>query len=177
MNTDKRLARYITGQNAVADYAKANLTNLLPQLHKYVGKKIFTTDGSKAKLFVVDMGKLVPTSSTLDGDKMHDAGSYLHYKYGKLCLHQRICIVGDFDKNKVNTYCQYFDRDIELGKVENQVLTSVNNIDEVLKNYGFDKPIILQDEINKLAKLKTVMEQATAIKDTLRVDREFYRYF
>lgn len=178
----KKLERAIKGKNALNLYIIDVLNHVLPQLPQYMNKKVLTVNGDKSKLFVIDMGNILPFNSDIDianGHLVKPHRCYITKGYGKtLKLNISICLSGGSNTVYPSTaYCEYFEREIEIANLNDEnKLISIGNIDEIIENYGFDNFIDMDAEKVKIHKLKELEKQMEAIRDTIKVSPDYYKY-
>jgi hypothetical protein len=116
------LEQQIEGVNKINALTIKSLNHILPQLQKYVGKKILiTTEFSKN--FNIDHLEIENTF----------VRSYISRSYGNLILNIDTTIkVGEFS-------CEYFKNTIYLGTINEGVLQSLETIGNLISKYELDR--------------------------------------
>lgn len=172
----KELTLEIQAQNALKAFAKTILSAVLPQLTQFIGKKIFLGDGSKSKIFNIDINKFAP--APIKGMHVQAHATYLTNDYGKLQLKVGICLNGgSYDVTPKTAFCKYLDRQIELGILKDgQNLDSIIELDKIVKAYELDEVLDLSDELEKIATYRKLQTQADKSKELIKVDASFYKY-
>jgi hypothetical protein len=172
----ENLKREITIGNAFNILAKKAIAIILPQLAQFVGKKVFTADGSKAKIFNIDLSKI--TIDAIEGMHTMVQNCYLTTKHNKLYLVLKIsCNGGSYDVKPNTAWTKYVGVDIELGQSKDgQIIDSINTIDEVIELHNFNNIINLEEEIEKINVYKELEKQAAEAKRKIKVSAEFYKY-
>ena len=56
----ENLAKHVHAINEVQAIAKANIEHILPQLEKYIGKKIYLANGATAKSYTIEFKRIEP---------------------------------------------------------------------------------------------------------------------
>lgn len=162
------IQREIWGKTEI-DFAGLEIANdLKAKLQPFLGKKVITLKGLSSKLCEVNILKSEPKPM----QKGHFAkmqNSYITNEYGNLVLKLSICLNGgSYDDNTY--YCQYFNKTIELGKLNGDVLESIVEKIEIPKPLNFD------DEMEKIKKYKVLAEQAEQAKSAIKLPEHLYRY-
>ena len=126
------LERAIYGTNLINRLTIENLKKVLPQLEAYKGKKICLANGSKAKIFNIEL------LSYTDNNGQH-LRTYIHFEfYGsveKVSLFQDVTIKDkNFDGGGYGV--TYFKNDIYIGSMTNGVLTDVETLQQIEHSYG-----------------------------------------
>lgn len=156
----------VYGKNEIKRVALAEVKNLLPQLMQYLGKRIDTQAGLSKK-FILNYAKPKPLPIGSGFASLQNC--YVSVKYETLVLNITLCFNGG--KYADNTYyCQYFERSIELGKVENFILTEVFKLENIISFYGLDYVIDLEEETKKIEQYKALMAEASKIKSTIKIE-------
>lgn len=171
-----KIEQYIHSYNEANRVARNEVNNVLTQLTKHIGKKIFLTNGQYAKSFIIDFLRESPESNK----KMNilhatNHGVRLEEKYGKLCL----IIKMDFGikEKPANDYCiaNYWTKDITIGTCEPYaMLEKVWDIESILKHNGLDQPDLNeQEEKEKLNTYSIMLKHLQDIRATIKVGSEF----
>lgn len=170
------LKREITIGNAYNIFAKKAIAIVLPQLAQFIGKKVFTADGSKAKIFNIDLSKI--TIDPIEGMHTMVQNCYLTTKYNKLCLVLKIsCNGGSYDVRPQTAWTKYVGTDIEIGQSKDgQIIDSIDTIENIVKLHNLDNIINLEEEIEKINTYKSLEKQAEEAKRKIKVGAEFYKY-
>lgn len=116
------LEQQIEGVNKINDLTIKSLKHILPQLEKYVGKKIIIGTGF-SKNFNIDHLEIENTF----------VRSYISRSYKNLVLNIDTTIkVGEFS-------CEYFKNTIYLGTINEGVLQSLETIGDLISEYELDR--------------------------------------
>jgi len=170
------LKREITISNAYNKFAMQVLAMVLPQLPQFIGKKIFTADGSRAKIFNINLNdvKIEPIA----GMFVQVQNCFLTEKYKKLQLCLKIsCNGGSYDVRPATGWTKYTGKDIEIGVCNNgQVLDLVDTLENIVKMYGFDTVLNYDEEIEKIKTFRALEKQANEAKSKIKVGAEYYKY-
>lgn len=167
----KELKLEILATNAIKEYAKIAIAHLLPQLNPFINKKVFLSDGSKAKGF----NPTFATIKTFEG--MHvTAQSYLKSHYGRLELRIKLCFNGGSHEERT-AFCKYVDMDYTIGESKDgQKIDSLYNLNAIIDNNKLNEVIDLNAELQKIAEYKELEEKANEAKRKIKVDANFYKY-
>ncbi len=171
----KALQREIEAKNALKAHAKNVFAHILPQLDKYLNKKIFDIKGNKIKSFVIDMGDIKPYSpNDANGEYVRNHVCYLSAKYNKIELKLSICLNGG-DSDKHTQYTKYKDMVYVFGECEsNQVLTHIDTLENIIEWYRLNDVINLDAELAKIEEVKVLTEQIAKVKRTINIGSEYY---
>jgi hypothetical protein len=161
----KKYELEVHGKNELKRIALAEIKNILPQLVQYLNKRIDTQTGLSKK-FVINFSKPKP-EPLKDGFGMLQC-SFLTVNYETLILRLSFCLNGGSYEDRTY-YCQYFDRTFEIAKVENFNLTEIFNIDNIIKSYGLNDIIDLEEEEKKIAKCKELQEELDKVKYSIKI--------
>ncbi len=173
MKFSKDLKIEIHTSNQINILVKKEIAFLLPQLVKYLGKKIFTLKG-QAKSFVIAFDDSMPTP--FEGGYVSKQGVYLDSSYNKLQLVYRLCFSGGSYEDRT-AYTKYVDRKIEIGEMENvDKLVKLYDLNQIVKSYELDKIINIDEEIKNIEAYAKLKEQANDAKRKINIPEEFYRY-
>lgn len=154
------LERSIYGTNLINKLTIQNLRKVLPQLETYKGKKICLANGSKAKIFDIELLSY--------SDK--EVGQHLRtfIKFEQFARTEKIILFQDVtvkDKNyESGGYgVSYYKNEIDLGYLTNGVLTEITTLYDVEQSYSLgtefcakkvketkDKIEQLKSEVSKL---------------------------
>jgi len=116
------LEQQIEGVNKINDLTIKSLNHILPQLQKYVGKKIIIGTGF-SKNFNIDHLEIENTF----------VRSYISRSYKNLVLNIDTTIkVGEFS-------CEYFKNTIYLGTINEGFLQSLETIGTLISEYELDR--------------------------------------
>lgn len=154
------------------------IAHILPQLDKYLNKKIFDVKGDKTKAFIIDMNGIKPYSpNDAIGEYVRNHVCYLSASYNKLELKLSICLNGgDYDKR--TAYTKYKDMTYVLGECENnQILTSIETLENTINGYHLNDVIDLGVELAKIEQVKVLTEQLSKLQRTINVSSEYYKIY
>ena len=163
----------IHGRNELKRLLLVELNNIYPQLEKFVGHRISTQTGKSAK-FNISFLRTKPNSFT-DCDYSQNHVTYLKDSGSSLWLYLKICLNGGKYENKTY-YCDYFDEEIYIGKVENHILTSLDSLNDIINRSDLNMVINIDEEKEKIKKYKTLKTELESLKRSIKINEEFYRY-
>lgn len=157
------LERAIFGTNLINRLTIQNLRKVLPQLEAYKGKKICLANGSKAKIFNIDL------LSYTDNNGQH-LRTYIHFEfYGsveKVSLKQDVTIK---DKNYIGGGYGviYFSKDINIGSMTNGVLTEVSTLYDIENNYQLGKEFSAKEVKETKDKIKQLKDEVSNLESLI----------
>lgn len=147
--------------NAINEYSETLVNFLLPELQKYIGKRIFLVNGTKAKIFELPE---LERSDVKEADKYIGYSYYINEQYNKVCLHVRVRINGgSYDVRPSTAYCQYNDRTIELGDTENGILKTVDTLEKIVTSWELSKRYSEETIQAQIARFKEAKKAAEAL--------------
>lgn len=172
MKTNK-LILDVHGNNELNRIALLLIACIYPQLLTYLGQKINTLNG-KSKKFVINFDKIIPNICNITNkDFASNQLCYIDIDKYSIYLNVKLCFNGGEYEN--NTYyCQYFEKSIYLGDMENFTLLNLLSLNEITANLS--NVINIDDEIEKIEKYVKLKNEADKIKNTIKVDYSFYKY-
>ncbi len=157
-NTAMKLEKKIHAVNEVNRITKIILDNVLAQLEKYIGQKIFLVNGDKASKFIINY-PTVELSKFEGKDYAQLHRCYVRKSYKSIYL----SISGCFQRNE--TGCFYEEQEIWLGDLDDsgQILKSLRTEPFELKDYN-------ANEVRRLLKEKEAIEkQLDEVKSKVRI--------
>jgi hypothetical protein len=166
MNNIERNKLEIHGKSELNRVAKEVLTDLLPQLQKYVGIKIATQKGFSSKfVYKINEPKVKPLEN---GHFASSQNSYLNFTQYDLKLRVKICLNGGKYEDKTY-YCQYFDFTYYIGKMEDSKLISLNSLDSLINDYYLNETIDLDEQNKLIEQYKAMKNQLKTLKDKIKI--------
>jgi hypothetical protein len=156
----------VHGKNELKRIAAIQIENVLKQLPQYLGKRIDTQSG-KSKKFVVNMLDIKPIALPNGFASLHL--NYVSISHSEITLKLSICLSGGKYEDRTY-YCQYFDRTFYLGRVENFCLAEVYTLENIIKDYGLYQIIVLDAELQKIAKLKQLEDEVQKLRHSIQLD-------
>jgi len=152
-----KLERKIHALNEVNRTAKIVLDNVLPQLEKYLGQKIYLAGGGQASKFTITFPE-VELNKFEGKDYAQVHRCYLEKSWHSIYLSFSGCFKND------DVTCFYEDVKIWLGDLDNtgQVLTKVRTEAYEFENYEI---VTVRSQIKKKAELEN---QLSNLKSQLR---------
>lgn len=152
------LERAIYGTNLINRLTIQNLKKVLPQLETYKGKKICLANGSKAKIFNIEL------LSYTDNNGQH---LRTYVKFETFCNVEKIILFQDVtikDKNyEGGGYgVSYYHNEIDLGYLTNGVLTEITTLYNVELSYKLGVEFCakkVRETKNKIEQLKKEVSQ------------------
>lgn len=165
-HTKKGLILEIHGKNEINRIGKEILTDLLPQLQKYVGIKIDTQKGFSSKFKYKILEPSVKPLEVGHFASLHNY--YLDCGNFDLKLKVKICLNGGKYEDKTY-YCQYFDQVFYLGIMENLTLISLESLEKQIDYYSLNEVINLDNEISKIEEYKTLKKELETLKGSIKI--------
>lgn len=163
----KHLRNLIEIHNEYLRIAKPILEHVKEVSKQFIGKKISTLKGLSAKYAeVISFNRDSIEVKPLTGAKWAKVRSvYVHTNYNSLVVEIKLCF--DTESNQ----CIYEDRSYYFGKMEGDILKSIDDDCHVVENVlEYDKELAAIKEFRKLEKL------ATQAEDKIKVSRDAYTY-
>ena len=175
MNAIKSLELEVHATNELRRLAINEIANVLPQLQKYIGKKIFTLKG-KAKSFEINLLNEVPKA--FDNGHASNHMNYITHEYGKLVLRFKLCFNGgSYDVSPSTAYTKYIDHTIELGVIQNgEILTELHTSEKTILMHGLERVIDFKTELDLIHVYNALQANADKAKSLITVGRDYYRY-
>lgn len=167
LSFDRQFSLHIVGTNKLNEKIKAELTYLFPQLQPFIGKKIFLANGDKSSKFSVMALRF--ENATKENNYLRKHRCYLNEKYQQLRLDFSIHI-------SENNEGVYFDREIEIGKIENGVLQSLDPLDKIIAEHGLDNVLDEAVERVNVAEYQKKQKEAKTAKKKINVPESIYQY-
>lgn len=161
----------VHGNNQLKIAAYNELQNILPQIEKFVGKRIETQTGKSAKFQINFLGKdLNKISPIKENDFATAHNYYLSVEYGQLYLEMKICLHGGSYDDKTH-YCQYFNQNYWIGRVDKTsgVLLELDSLEKVVSDYGLDTFINLEEEEKKINEYRELAKQLRELKYSIKI--------
>lgn len=157
------LKQNVQGENLLNKTIMQELQNLLPQLQKYVGKRILTQTGKSAKFIIEHI-------------KVDNFRCYLDTSAYSIWLKADVCTQGEPDKNG-NRLTTYFKKEIYLGKMKSSgELESIEDFDSICKNWKLNEVIEEQQVFNTIEKYKQLKAELDIIYNDFPIDKNFLKY-
>lgn len=157
------LERAIFGTNLINRLTIQNLKKVLPQLEAYKGKKICLADGSKAKIFNIDL------LSYTDNNGQH-LRTYIHFKfYGsveKVSLFQDVTIK-DKNYNGGGYGVTYFKKEINIGSMTNGVLTDIETLQQIEQSYQLGKEFSAKEVKETKEKIQQLKDDVSSLESLI----------
>ena len=163
----------IHGNNELNRIMLEQITHIYPQLEKFVGKKINTLNGKSAK-FIIDF-KSIPAKvcKLTKNDFASNQGCYFNITNYSIYLNFKLCFNGGEYADKTY-YCKYFEKGIYLGEIDSMTLKSLLSFEEITKN--LENYLDIDKEQAKLDKYAELKKQLEAVRETIKVSSDFYKY-
>jgi hypothetical protein len=157
------LERAVYGTNLINRLTIQNLRKVLPQLETYKGKKICLANGSKAKIFDIEL------LSYTDNNGQH-LRTYIHFEfYGsveKVSLKQDVTVK---DKNYAGGGygVTYFKNDIHIGTMINGVLTEIETLQQIEYSYGLGVEFCAKKVKETKDRIKELKEEVSKLESSI----------
>lgn len=154
MNPTKltKLERKVLGNNKINKLTIKAVKNLLPQLQEFLGKKVKLRDGGKAN----KLSKIKLLEVPLNKEIGMQYRTSLQISFTNIYLWNDITIKdNEFDSGGYSV-C-YYTKKVDLGNVKDGILTNLNTLNSIVKNYELDKvhnAKKIQKALNKIEALK-----------------------
>lgn len=157
------LERAIYGTNLINRLTIENLKKVLPQLEAYKGKKICLANGSKAKIFNIEL------LSYTDNNGQH-LRTYIHFEfYGsveKVSLFQDVTIKDkNFDGGGYGV--TYFKKEINIGSMTNGVLTDVETLQQIEYSYGLGVEFCAKKVRETKDRIKQLKDEISSLESSI----------
>jgi len=127
---------------------KDTLKVVLPQLETFKGKKLCKVDNSLMKSAEV-LKTLLPKL-----DKYNN----IYFDCSRTAIKLNFSIYksgGSYDAIPSTGYCEHFENSITLGRLDSQVLTTVETYNDINAGYGLDRELLnMSDEMAKVELFK-----------------------
>jgi hypothetical protein len=155
------LERKCLGVNTINKLTIKNLKKVLPQLEKFIGKKIRLADGNRAAIFDIELLN-VPYIPNL----AQSFRTNLQFKNSRLILFNDITLKNQ-DYEGGGCGVSYYANHITIANIdENGILTAVDSLDSCVIGYQLEK-VYNPKRVSKL------MKDADTLNDKLReISRE-----
>ena len=157
------LERAIFGTNLINRLTIQNLRKVLPQLEAYKGKKICLANGSKAKIFNIEL------LSYTDNNGQH-LRTYIHFKfYGsveKVSLFQDVTIK-DKNYDGGGYSVTYFKNDIHIGSMSNGVLTDIETLQQIEQSYQLGKEFSAKEVKETKEKIQQLKDEVSNLESLI----------
>jgi len=164
------LERAAYGTNLINKLTIQNLRKVLPQLETYKGKKICLANGSKAKIFNIDL------LSYSDNNGQH-LRTYIHFEFfgsiERVSLKQDVTIK---DKNyEGGGYgVTYFDRDIHIGTMVNGILTEVETLQQIEYSYQLGAEFCAKKVKETKEKIQQLKDEVSKLESSIYLFKNNY---
>ena len=157
------LERAIYGTNLINRLTIQNLKKVLPQLETYKGKKICLANGSKAKIFNIDL------LSYTDNNGQH---LRTYVKFETFCNVEKIILFQDVtikDKNyNGGGYgVTYFKKEINIGSMDNGVLTEVETLQQIEHSYGLGVEFCAKKVRETKDRIKQLKDEVSSLESSI----------
>lgn len=172
----QKLNQYIHCHNELNRIAKIEIENVLKQLPKYVGKKIFLRNGGKATAFSIEFMRTEPAPLKVNGvGHASIQNMYLEESYNKL----RLVIDLSFSwKETPTAQCSishYHGWKYELGNMSTSdgTLIELFDLEKVIQDHGLNNVLNEQEEQARINKYDEVLAKLEAIRATIKAPSEY----
>ena len=157
------LERAIYGTNLINKLTIQNLKKVLPQLETYKGKKICLANGSKAKIFNIDLLSYTDNN----GQRLR---TYIHFEfYGsveRVSLFQDVTIK-DKNYNGGGYGVTYYKNEIDLGYLTNGVLTEITTLYDVELSYKLGKEFSAKEVKETKDRIKQLKDEVSSLESSI----------
>ena len=157
------LERAIFGVNLINRLTIQNLKKVLPQLEAYRGKKICLANGSKAKIFNIDL------LSYTDSNGQH---LRTYVKFETFCNVEKIILFQDVtikDKNyNGGGYgVSYYKNEINIGSMTNGVLTDIETLQQLEQSYQLGKEFSAKEVKETKEKIQQLKDEVSNLESLI----------
>lgn len=157
------LEREIFGTNLINKLTIENLKKVLPQLEVYKGKKICLATGSKAKNFEIEL-------LSYNDNNGQNLRTFVHFEfYGsieRVNLKQDVTIkVKNYDGGGYGV--EYFKNDIQIGYMDNGILTEIEDLNQIVHSYQLDKVFCAKEVKETKEKIKQLKEEVSKLESNI----------
>lgn len=91
-------------------------------------------------------------------------------------LNIKICLNGGKYEDKTY-YCQYFEKSIYLGEVDNnQVLVKLNELNEIIESHKLNNFIDIDVELLKINEYKELKTKLDQVLSSIKIDHNNLKY-
>jgi hypothetical protein len=151
------LERAVFGANLINKLSLENVTKVLPQLESYIDKKICLANGTRAKIFEVELLKF-------SNDLGQTLRTYITFDFfgsvERVNLHQDVTVKNkNYDGGGYGV--DYFRQDVSIGFMQGGVLTKVESLEQIIFSYGFKVEFCakkVKETKDKIEQLKTELQ-------------------
>jgi hypothetical protein len=146
------------GLNLINKYCKDLLQHVVPVLKTFVSEKIGTIKDEATAKFANAIK--IPTVPAIQEDEKHVSFMcyFSGFCKGSLWLNTKICISGGKYENKT-AYCQYFEKSMYLGDVNNMVLESAIDIEKIEENATLNESYTTEGLAQAVAAFKKAKDE------------------
>jgi hypothetical protein len=163
----KTLSQTIIGSNELKKRVKTELESLLPYLEKFMGKKIFLKDGSRAKGFD-------PSYIGYEYDKKQGIGQHRCHLHTSRYGGNDVVLDYSISLSVGQHTVEYFDLGIYLGKVDNDgKLIEVKTLDSLVNGWELDVVLDLQKCEDAIKRIHELEGQIRIIKEMSNLPNGF----
>lgn len=153
------IERNVFAENELNKITIDQLKKVLPQLEQYKGKKIALADGSKAKIFKVD---LLEYKDELNQINLRTFVSFYNmHGYYQLVLKQDLIVPQKAFTGGEGYSVNYYNKDITIGIVRNGILETIADLNQTITDYRLDS-------IYTYAEVKELIEKQQQLEDEAR---------
>ena len=157
------LERAIFGTNLINRLTIQNLRKVLPQLEAYKGKKICLANGSKAKIFNIEL------LSYTDNNGQH-LRTYIYFEfYGsveKVSLFQDVTIKNkNYDGGGYGV--SYYKNEINIGSMSNGVLTDIETLQQIEQSYQLGKEFSAKEVKETKDRIKQLKDEVSNLESLI----------
>ena len=157
------LDRAIYGTNLINKLTIENLKKVLPQLEAYKGKKICLANGSKAKIFNIEL------LSYTDNNGQY-LRTYIHFEfYGsveRVSLFQDVTIK-DKNYNGGSYGVSYYKNEINIGSMTNGVLTDIETLQQIVQSYQLGKEFSAKEVKETKEKIQQLKDEVSNLESLI----------
>lgn len=152
------LERKVYGNNLINSLSKDAVKFLLPQLQKYVGKKVCTVDNTKTKSFVYELLTIPYIAESGQSYR-----TYLHFDRDSLILFNDVT-VKDTEYSSGGYGASYYKKEIYIGKVENQILTELFDFEKICAYNGLNNHYDVKDQQERKCRIEKLETEIRLLK-------------
>lgn len=163
MNTSKLTTqeRKVYGTNLINDLSIKAVQKILPQLEKFINKKVATVNNDKTKIFVVELLQVPFVSES--GETYR---SYLKFEYGRLTLFNDVT-VKDKEYEGGGYGVTYYKKEIDLGYITNGILIEVSTFDKICSYNSLNTVFCAKEQKEIKEKIEQLENEIGILKSKL----------
>lgn len=152
----------IYGQNQLNQIYLDILPEVLENLNKFKGKKMYKADGSRTEATKFEIK--TPEKGKIDGH-FRSVQANIQKSVSALWLKLKICYNGgDYNARPISTaYTQYFEKEIYIGKLNGQNLEEVSTLETLERDYKLGTIYNLEQENARIEEFNALYKKLNSL--------------